>query len=323
MTVQLSLLDPVPLSAGQTPRDALQGALDLARAAERYGYGRVWYAEHHLPGASACPAPAVLVSAVAAQTTRLRVGAGGVALRHHAPWHVAETFTTLDSLYPGRIDLGVAGGVGADEATVARLGGDGTPLPERLQALQRALHNLGSGVQTWLLGSSARSAAQAARLGWHYGSGNVLGSPEPLADYRAGHSGARHPQPRVALAVAVVCADTTAEALHLAGSHRAYLAGQGLAPGGQPVPPPSAQAALPDVLGAYPRLVVGDPGTVRAALTALARRYSADELLVLTITHCPAARRRSYELVAQAFAAQPVSLSRPQPAPAPQPGGYA
>ncbi|PTA68538.1 MsnO8 family LLM class oxidoreductase [Deinococcus arcticus] len=319
MTLQLSVLDPVPLSAGQTPREALRGALELAAAAEAAGYRRIWYAEHHLPGASACPAPAVLVSAVAAQTSRLRVGAGGVALRHHAPWHVAETFATLDALYPGRIDLGIAGGVGADEATAARLEGRAAPLPERLQELDGALRTLGAGVEGWLLGSSERSAAQAARLGWHYGSGNVVGTPEPLAAYRAAHSGARHPGPRVALAVAVVCAETAAQALQLAGSHRAYLAGQGLAPGGQPVPPPSPQAALPGVLDAYPRLVVGDPGTVRAALSALARRYGADELVLLTITHCPAARRRSYELVAQALAAQPVPL----PAPAPQPGGYA
>ncbi|MBZ9715007.1 MsnO8 family LLM class oxidoreductase [Deinococcus multiflagellatus] len=319
MTVQLSLLDPVPLVSGQRPHDALHDALLLAQSAEACGYGRVWYAEHHLPGAAACPAPAVLISAVAASTTRLRVGAGGVALRHHAPWHVAETFATLDALYPGRIDLGVAGGVGADEATVARLGGDGTPLPERLAALDGALRALGAGVQGWVLGNSARSAAQAAGLGWHYGSGNVVGNPGALAQYRAGHSGARHARPWAALAVAVVCAETTAEALRLAASHRAYLAGQGLAPGGLPVPPPAEAPALPGPLTLYPSLVVGDPITVRSALTALARRYAADELVLLTITHSAAARRRSYQLVADAFAHQPL----PRPAPAPQPGGYA
>lgn len=318
MTVHLSVLDPVPMSLGQRPRDALRAAVHLAQTAEQCGYHRVWYAEHHLPAATACAAPAVLVATVAAATDRLRVGSGGVVLRHHAPWHVAETFTALDALYPGRIDLGVAGGIGADEDTARRLEGRAVPHPQRLEELDGALRALGAGVQGWVLGASARSAEQAAALGWHYGSGNVTGDPAPLQAYRARHSGRRHRQPTVALAVAVVCAETTAEALRLASSHRAYFGLQGMVPGGSPVPRPDTTPGGPGPLDLYPRLVVGDPVTVRSALTALARRYGADELALITITHDPQARRRSYALIAGAFAQAPhLPIHRPD-----QPGGY-
>lgn len=318
MTVQLSVLDPVPLSCGQSPHESLRTAIQLAQTAEQSGYRRVWYAEHHLPRAAACPAPAVLVAAVAAATDRIRVGSGGVVLRHHAPLHVAETFSTLAALHPGRIDLGVAGGTGADEQTTRRLGGDGTSYPDRLAALDEALRDLNADVHSWVLGASARSAELAARFGWHYGSGNVTGDPGDVQAYRAQHTARRHATPTVALAVAVVCADTTEAALHLARSHRAYFSAQGMAPGGQPVPPPAALPVTPGPLALYPRLVVGDPVTVRSALTALARRYGADELALLTITHDSQARRHSYALIAEAFAqAAPPPIHLPH-----QPGGY-
>ncbi|ULH17460.1 MsnO8 family LLM class oxidoreductase (plasmid) [Deinococcus sp. KNUC1210] len=317
MTVQLSILDPVPMVAGQRPDQALQAAVRLAQCADRLGYHRIWYAEHHLQAAAACPAPAVLVASVAAQTQRIRVGSGGVVLRHHAPWHVAETFSMLGSLYPGRIDLGVASGHGASEEVAARLGGG--PIEGRLDALQDALQTLGTQVDAWVLGSSARSAQTAARLGWYYGSGNVVGDAAPLTQYRRDFSAVRHARPAVSLAVAVVCAENMPRALQLAASHRAYFSSQGTAPHGAPVPSPEHVLPLSgNALDLYPRLVVGDPATVRAALTALARRYDVDELLLLSVLHSAQDRLDSYALIADAM----LNVSVPPARISAQPGGY-
>ncbi|GGR04047.1 MsnO8 family LLM class oxidoreductase [Deinococcus ruber] len=317
MTVQLSILDPVPIMAGQRPDQALHAAVRLAQCADQLGYHRIWYAEHHIQDAAACPAPAVLVASVAAHTQRIRVGSGGVVLRHHAPWHVAETFGMLGSLYPGRIDLGVASGHGASDDVAARLGGG--PIEGRIDALQDALHTLGTQVDAWVLGSSSRSAQTAARLGWYYGSGNVVGDPAPLTQYRREFSALRHARPAVSLAVAVVCAESMPLALHLAASHGAYFSAQGTAPHGAPVPPPDHLPPLGgNALDLYPRLVVGDPATVRAALTALARRYDADELLLLSVLHGAQARIDSYTLIADAM----LKVSVPPARIPAQPGGY-
>jgi luciferase family oxidoreductase group 1 len=333
VTLLLGVLDQSPVPAGSTPARALADTLALARAAEALGYRRYWVAEHHNTASLASTAPEVVVGAVAAATSTMRVGSGGVMLSHYSPLKVAETFRTLAALHPGRIDLGVGRAPGADPVAEAALQYvPGPPGDERFPAkvadlvgflegrldpghpyeTVTAMPVVASSPDVWVLGSSSSGAAVAAYLGLPFAFAHFITpdfGPQVVAGYRRGFqpSGAAGAGPRAVVAVSVVCAETDAEAHRLARSVDVWrLRPEG--PGRGPLLPPELAAAVP--LGDADRtrvaqgragMVVGGPARVRGRLLELAAAFAVDELVVVTVCHDPAARVRSYELVADAL----------------------
>jgi luciferase family oxidoreductase group 1 len=330
----LSVLDQSPVSEGSTGADALRNTVDLARWADELGYHRYWVAEHHGGPMLASASPEALIGPIAAATTRLRVGSGGVMLPHYSPLKVAETFSILAALFPGRIDLGLGRAAGTDPLTTFALqrdrrqvGPDDFPqqLAELLGYLDDSLpadHPF-AGLATlpgrpelpepWLLGSSSQSAVWAAQLGLPYAYADFINpaGKEIAALYRDRFTATQTEEqlagPRTAVAVWAICADTDEEAQRLAASSRMTLT---LLRRGQLIPVPPPEKALRFLAaegksdkGSLPgrRGIIGGPIKVREGLEDLARQYGAEEVVVVTITHDHAARRRSYELIAQAF----------------------
>jgi luciferase family oxidoreductase group 1 len=318
--VRLSVLDQSPVPEGSTGPDALRNTLDLAQLADRLGYHRYWLAEHH--GLSlAGPSPEILIGPVAAATERIRVGSGGVMLPHYSPYKVAENFSLLAGLYPGRIDLGIGRASGTDPLTTYALQRDRREvapddfpqqLAELLAHFDRSLppdhpfarlgHSLPGGderPEIWLLGSSAQSAVWAAQLGLPYAFADFINpnGAEIAAAYRE-----RADAPHTAVAVWAICADSDEEAERLASSIAMSMA---MLRHNRPIPVPPPETAL-RYLAQYPapggrRRIVGSPETVRAGIEEVAAAYGADEVIVVTITYDHGVRRRSYELLADAF----------------------
>jgi len=330
----LSVLDQSPIPEGSTPADALRATLDLAELVDGLGYNRYWVAEHHATPALACAAPEILIGAIAPRTQRIRVGSGGVMLPHYSPLKVAETFSTLSGLHPERIDLGLGRAPGTDPMTMLALQRDRRHAPgddfiEQLMELlglledrlppdhpfarhARILPGLPERPEPWLLGSSPQSALWAAELGLPYSFADFI-NPQGAAiaaDYRARFvDSERLGAPRVSVGVIAICAESNDEAERLASSSRMMLS---LLRQGRLIEIPPVEKALRYLETRTPgtsdrRAVIGSPDTVRAGLEQVAAEYGAEELLVLTITHDHGARRRSYELIAEAFAAQPSS----------------
>ncbi len=327
--MRLSVLDQSPVSSGSTPADALAETVALARAVERLGYSRYWLAEHHGSPGLAGVAPEVLVSRVAAATSTIRVGAGGVLLSHYSPLKVAETFRVLAALFPGRIDLGVGRADGANAATVAALQagvGDGSlPFGRKLADLIGLLA-AGERVdapEVWLLASSSDGAGAAATLGLPLCFAQFISTgfgPQIVARYRkAFQPSANRHGPEASVAVAVICADNDADADRLASSLDLWRLSSEDGRG----PVPSLEEARAAPRGALDQakisqnrkgLVVGGPQRVGDALAALATGFGVDELVILTICHDPKARLRSYELLAEAFHLVPSpTLQRDEP----------
>jgi luciferase family oxidoreductase group 1 len=247
--VILSVLDQTPIAAGTTPAAALANSIDLARHCEALGYHRYWLAEHHASAALAGSAPEILISAVAAATSRMRIGSGGIMLPHYSPLKVAEVFSQLAGLYPGRIDLGLGRAPGSDQRTaialqrdrrqqapsdfpnqLAELIGyleDTLPADHPFAAYARTLPGLPESPEPWVLGSSGDSAAFAGDLGLPYCFADFINARQGAiaADYRARFV-ARHAgdKPRVAIAVWTVVAETDAEAERLAAPARMMFA---------------------------------------------------------------------------------------------------
>jgi luciferase family oxidoreductase group 1 len=327
--LRLSVLDQSPISEGSTGRDALANTLDLARLADRLGYHRYWVAEHHGTPMLAGASPEVLVGPIAASTSSIRVGSGGVMLPHYSPWKVAESFSVLSGLFGDRIDLGLGRGASADAVTTHALQRDrrtpspqdfaeqlaevvahidGRPPPDTRFANLASLPGLPSRPEPWLLGSSLQSAMWAAQLGLPYAFGDFINPEgrEMTHLYREMFAPSeRLAHPRVAVCVSAICAETDEQAERLAASLRMCSAVQR---GSPPIPVPPVETALRYLAEEEPpadpprrRTVLGSPATVRSTLEDLAREYGAEEVMVVTITHSHDARRRSYELIAGAF----------------------
>ena len=322
----LSVLDLAPVGQGSTAAVALQASTELARLAERVGYRRLWVAEHHNMPGIASSSPAVLIAHLAASTSTVRLGAGGVMLPNHAPLVVAEQFGMLEALHPGRIDLGLGRAPGTDPVTAAALrrsaaalGADDFPAQLRdLLAFFDGTHpqitavpGRGYRPALWMLGSSDYSAQVAGLLGLpfsfahHFASANTDAA---VATYRATfRPSATLEQPYVMLGVPVICAEDHDRARWLSGpSSLGFVRLRQ----GRPTPLPTPEEAAEYVFTPFERellrswtapLIVGDPDGVRAGLDDLAARTGADELMVTTMVHGPADRLRSYELVAEAF----------------------
>jgi luciferase family oxidoreductase group 1 len=330
MDIRFSVLDQSPIAEGSSGAQALRNTIDLAQLSEQLGYHRYWVAEHHGTPGLASASPEALIGPVAASTERIRVGSGGVMLPHYSPLKVAETFSALAGIFPGRIDLGFGRAPGTDPMTtfalqrdrrdaspddfpqqmaelLGYLNGD-LPADHPFGRLAATLPGLPERPEPWLLGSSPQSGIWAAQLGLPYAFADFInsGGAEIAGRYREEFApGGESERPVVAVAVWAICAETEEEAQRLVSSSRMMMR---LLGEGRLIPVPSVETALrflvarpaaPSTRERSRRAIIGDPEQVRAGLESVALEYGADEVMVVTITHDHEARRRSYELIAE------------------------
>lgn len=322
--IPISVLDLAPVTQGATPADALRNARDLARHVERLGYTRYWLAEHHNMVGIASAATAVAIGYVAEGTSRIRVGSGGIMLPNHSPLVIAEQFGTLASLYPGRIDLGLGRAPGTDQRTLMALRRDPSAADEfpqdvlELQALLappqpgqgvRAVPGAGTEVPLWILGSSTFGAQLAAMLGLPYAFASHFAPDalmQALSVYRARFKPSKQlGRPHAMVGVNVVAADTDAEARRLFTSIQQSFANMFRGTRGLLQPPiddietywsPAEKAQASRMLACS---FVGSRETIRADLEQFIARTGADELMVACAVFDHAARKRSYEILAE------------------------
>jgi len=324
MLKKFSLLDLSPIPEGQTAADALRNTIDLAKHAERQGYHRFWLAEHHNMPGIASSATAVMIGQVAAATSTIRVGSGGVMLPNHAPLMVAEQFGTLASLFPDRIDLGLGRAPGTDMNTARALrrhmqGGNEFPQevvelmgylePAALRSPVKAIPGQGTQVPIWILGSSTGGAQVAAYLGLPYAFASHFAPQminEALHIYRSHFRPSDNlAEPYVMVAAGLYAADTDEEAQYLRSSHMLGFARLRTGrPGKLPYPVKDLSAEIPDgVLSAISEdlsvAAIGSPETVQRQLTEIADRYQADELILTAGIHDHAARVKSFAIGAE------------------------
>jgi luciferase family oxidoreductase group 1 len=327
-TPTLSVLDLAPVIQGSTPADALRNTIDLAGHVERLGYRRYWLAEHHNMPGIASSATSVVIAHVAAGTSTIRVGAGGIMLPNHAPLVVAEQFGTLESLFPGRIDLGLGRAPGTDPVTARALRRNQPVVdtfpqdlaelvsyfrPVRPGQLVRAIPGAGLNVPIWILGSSLFGAEVAAALGLPYAFASHF-APEHMMEaielYRSRFSpSAELAHPYVMLGINVIAAETDPIAQRLATSlKQAVINLRSGHPGRLPPPvddfearvTPPERAIVAQVLTSS---AIGSADTVRRELEAFIARTEADELIVSSAIFDHGARLRSYEMTAEARSA--------------------
>lgn len=343
--VTLSVLDQSPIRKGGGAAEAIANTIELARAAERFGYRRYWLAEHHNTSSFAGSAPEVLIGAVAGATSRIRVGSGGVMLPHYSPLKVAECFRVLETLYPGRIDLGLGRAPGGDMRTTRALqpgpqAYDVGVFPQQVELLMQFLEDAqglagesggfpadhpyvglhatprGPGMpELWMLGSGGDGAIIAAQFGMAYCFAHFINQDagtQPLELYRRNFRASRNlSSPRGSLAVSVTVADTEEEAKRISASRNLWVMHLLQNRAG---PFPSIEEAL-----AYPytdedrvmlraieqRGITGAPEQVRARLLAMGEAYGVDDFVILTITYDQKDRVHSYELLADAMGIRP------------------
>ena len=330
LNVALSVLDLAPVGEGSSHGEALRRSIELAKHVERLGYVRYWVAEHHNMPGIASSAPAVLLAAVGQRTDTIRLGSGGVMLPNHSPLVVAEQFGMLESLHPGRIDLGLGRAPGTDQVTALalrrsrdRIAVDDfdSQLAELLGYFQGSIPDehpfsritatpgLGDEPDIWLLGSSDYGARLAGRMGLpysyahHFSSG---GTDDAVAIYREEfRPSERLAEPYLMLGVAVICAETDERAQWLAGPGRlAMVRLRSGRPGRYPTPEEAAAYSFTPMekeiaKGIGRSSIVGSVDTVRRGLVELHERTGANELMITTMTHGHDDRMESYRLVAE------------------------
>jgi luciferase family oxidoreductase group 1 len=323
--VPFSVLDLSNIVQGGTVADALDRSRELARHAEQLGYRRFWLAEHHNMPGIASAATALVIAHVAAGTSTIRVGSGGIMLPNHSPLVIAEQFGTLAALHPGRIDLGLGRAPGTDQPTARALRRGGASaadtFPQDVQELQAYFHptvpgqvvqavpGAGTEVPIWILGSSLFGAQLAAAFGLPFAFASHFAPDhleQALAIYRHDFQpSATLAQPYAMAAIGVIAADTDAAARRLATSlQQSFVLLRRGTPGLLPPPvdsmdgywTPHEQAGVEH---AFREAVVGSPATVQHGLAAFLRRTRVDELMVTAAIHDHTARLRSFELVAQ------------------------
>jgi luciferase family oxidoreductase group 1 len=325
--MKLSVLDQSVSIAGRGEDAAIRDTLDLAVHCEALGYRRFWLSEHHGLATIVGSAPEILMAAIAARTTRIRIGSAGVMLPHYAPLKVAEQFRVLEALAPGRIDLGVGRAPGSDMRTAQALNADAHVAAEAFPELVRDLqawtalprhrgitaHPQGPHApEIWMLGSSDYGARLAAHFGLPYAFAYFFtdgqGAEDAIALYRSLYRPSeRHPLPQATLCVWALAADTAEEALHHALPRERWRVDRQRGVFG-PLQSPEAVAAqgfgpadMPIVESMRRKAFVGAADTVAEQLRALAARFEMDELVVNTWAYEPAVRRRSYALLAERF----------------------
>ncbi len=329
--IKLSVLDQSPVSSGSTPKEALKRTVELAKLTEELGYHRFWVAEHHNTNGLAGSSPTLLMTHLASQTSRIRIGSGGVLLPQYSPYKVAEDAQLLENLFPNRIDLGLGRSPGGDALTRLALT-DGVrkslnEFPRQIQALKGHLeHNLPSnhpyyGVtayplsetkpELWHLGINKRGARSAAELGISFTFGHFIysvGGQEAIRHYKQEFIPSSYQsKPKTNVCVFVVCAETTEEAEEHAKTLDDWLLK--VAKGGDTTVSSIeevrnrsySEEELKKITNNRPRMIVGNPAEVKQGLIGLQQKYDNDEFLIITNIHDYEAKNKSYELLAELF----------------------
>ncbi|QGQ99731.1 LLM class flavin-dependent oxidoreductase [Paenibacillus psychroresistens] len=326
-SIPISILDLAPVIAGGTPRDSFHRSLDLAQHAEQWGYRRYWLAEHHNMPGIASSATSLVIGYIANGTKTIRVGSGGIMLPNHAPLVIAEQFGTLESMYPGRIDLGLGRAPGSDQPAMRAirrgLGSDGQNFPEQLSELRsyldpslgagmpgvRAVPGEGLDIPIWLLGSSGFSAQLAGELGLpfafasHFAPDYLLAALELYRSYFKPSQALNKPHAMVG--INIIAADTDEEAQRLATSQQQQFLNivRGIPGMLSPAVDPS------DILWSEPEKayvqkslsfsIVGSRDTVRKRLSHLQEQTQADEWIISAQIYDHEARLKSYQIVSE------------------------
>ena len=326
MSIPYSILDLSPIPQGFTATDALNNSRDLAQHAEKWGFTRYWMAEHHNMTGNASSATAVALCYVAAGTSTIRIGSGGIMLPNHAPLVIAEQFGTLASLFPGRIELGLGRAPGTDQMTARALRRDlqssSDQFPQDVQELQfyfddvqpgqavKAIPGAGLHVPIWILGSSTYGAQVAAHFGLPYAFASHF-APEALMQALHAYKtlfkpSSQQAKPHAGVGVNIVAADTDEEARYLFTTHQQHATRMRRNTRGMLPPPiddietfwtPYEKVSVSEQLSCS---VVGSPETVRRGLQALVEKTGADELIMAGQIFDHKARLRSFEIAAQA-----------------------
>ncbi|HTN27498.1 MAG TPA: LLM class flavin-dependent oxidoreductase [Burkholderiales bacterium] len=328
--MKLSVLDQSPIISGHSAAQALAETIALAKRVEALGYARYWLAEHHAIAALADPCPEILLARLGAETKTIRIGTGGVLLPYYSAFKVAEVFRMLEALYPGRVDLGIGRAPGGDARTARAVGGgrfpDAENFPQQVWELANHLdrtlpqdhpdHGVrlqpegATAPEIWLLGSSDYSGLLAAQLGVRFAFAhfiNAHGGDAVMRAYKDRFQPGRDAQPHTLLCCFVICAQTDEEAERRAkvvDYRRVEMAYN------HDTPVPTLEQALARtytereleyIRQQRARLVHGSPERCKERLLALAEQYSAEELMIITITGSYATRLESYVLLAEAF----------------------
>lgn len=326
--MKLSILDQSPVPSGLTEKDALEMTIRLAKHGEKLGYERFWIVEHHDLFGLACPNPSVMISAIGAQTERIRLGAGAVLLPYYQPFHIAETYNLLATLYPDRIDLGLGRAPGGSaEASLAlsdnylaKVKKYPDKIAELLAFFQGTFpedHTFRSIKPTptppktpdvWMLGTSEKSAQLAIEKGMKYTFGHFMtdqDGPKIVQKYRKGFK-QHHPeqQPYVIVAIEAICAETTEKAYELARSSLVWNIKQEQEHDYLNVPTieeakfyQETEAEQQKMLKQKQRMMIGNPHQVRDQLALFHNKYQADEYMIVTIVPDEFAKQKSYELI--------------------------
>jgi len=321
--IPLSILDLARIREGSNAKEALDNARDVAAHAERWGYNRIWLAEHHNMAGIASSATSLAIQHVAAGTSTIRVGAGGIMLPNHAPYVIAEQFGTLAQLYPGRIDLGLGRAPGTDQLTLRALRRSpqaSDTFPQDVLELQayfaeaepgqriQAIPAAGTNVPLWILGSSNFGAMLAAELGLPYGFASHF-APEmllpALSIYRNRFKPSEQlPRPYAMVGVNIVVADTDEEAKRLFTTQQMSFTSIFRGARGLSQPPIDdietywTEMEKAQVQRMLARAIVGSPATVKAGMQALVEETGADELIIVSDVYEHGKRLRSFELIA-------------------------
>lgn len=326
--MKLSILDQSPVSSGMTEKEALEMSIRLAKHGERLGYERYWIAEHHDLFGLACPNPGVMLGAIGAQTSTIQIGAGAVLLPYYKPYHVAETYNLLATLYPGRIDLGLGRAPGGPAEVSIALSDNYLKevrnFPDSVTQLQTFLdgsfskEDMFSKISptpvpeespiVWILGTSERSAKLASEKGMQYAFGHFMtdkDGPAIVDAYRTGMS-KHHPEKEayVTVAISAICAETTAEAHDLALSQCVWKMHQEVVEEDEYIPSVEevkqlelTADELEKIEDMKQQMIIGNPEEVRTELMKLDEQYHADEYMIVTIVHEEAAKLQSYDLI--------------------------
>jgi luciferase family oxidoreductase group 1 len=330
--MKLSILDQAPISSHQSAKEALEASMKLAQSGESFGYTRFWMAEHHDLRGLACPAPEVMLSYIGSQTSHIRIGSGAVLLPHYKPYKVAEMYNMLAVLFPGRIDVGIGRAPGGSAEATNALSDNFLQqvwkLPDLIEELLTFLdddYTTGNEHVTlsaspvpevaptpWLLGTSKKSALLAAEKGMSYTFGQFMSDSDGVEIIK---QYVKHFKPRkegdkpyVILTLSVICAETTAKAEELALSNLMWSLQKTNGEGNGFVP--SVEEAKQCVLDEKDYqaiekikkdMVIGNPHEVKGKLIELQEKYRADEIMIVTITHSPEDKIKSYRLLAEAF----------------------
>ncbi len=332
--MKISILDQSPIRKGGTAADALSETIELAQLGEALGYQRFWVSEHHNTNSLAGSAPEVLLAAIGAATSKIRIGSGGIMLPHYSAFKVAETFSMLSTLYPGRIDLGIGRAPGSDMETARVLATDGRPKFERfpvlVEQLTQMVHDRSYRPKVtpvppinpdiWMLGSSQDSAVLSAQLGLPYNFAFFINNkmvPALFEYYRNNFQPSEYQaKPKTILTMNVMVADTYDEAFRLALSRSLtflkFATGQKVE--GTVTPEEAAEYPYSAQEWAFienrmRHAAIGTPAEVKTILENVADEWQVDEIMTVTITYDFAHRTRSYEMLADAvgLANQPVA----------------